>query len=192
MKYPIDITTEPANEPVTLDEAKEFFREDRDIEDVLIDNFVIAARKLLERHTGYHFIDTVLEMRLTDFEDVKIPRKPVKSGSVSIEYVDEDGATQTLATDKYNIHEADSPVEIEFLDDLPDLDEEEDTKYPVIITFTAGFGTSASNVPQQFRNVISLLAMLIWKREIPDKDFNPLNLGVVRMQINDRMVGRFK
>lgn len=193
MKYPLEISTPPATEPMTTAEAKTFFREDRSIEDSLIDQFVAAARKSLERHTGYHLIDTEYKMYLKDFEDVKIPKLPIKSGSVSIEYVDEAGTTQTLATSKYNVHEVDKPVEIEFLDDLPDLDDEE--KYSVIITFTAGYGASESDIPDDWKSVVGLIAMILWKRDIPedtDEDFNPLNLGVVRYNLQDYMIGRFK
>lgn len=195
MKYPLKISTAPATEPLTTAEAKTFFREDRSIEDGLIDQFVSAARKSLERHTGYHLIDTEYEMYLKDFEDVKIPKLPVKSGSVSIKYVDEAGTEQTLASSKYNVHEVDKPVEVEFLDDLPDLDEEEDTKYPVIITFTAGYGATEADIPEDWKSVVGLIAMILWKRDIPegsDEDFNPLNLGVVRYQLQDYMIGRFK
>lgn len=195
MKYPLNISTQPATEPLTIAEAKKFFREDRSIEDSLIDQFVSAARKSLERHTGYHLIDTEYEMYLKDFEDVKIPKLPVKSGSVSIKYVDETGTEQTLATSKYNVHEVDKPVEVEFLEDLPDLDEEEDTKYPVIITFTAGYGATEADVPDDWKGVVGLIAMVLWHRNTPKdnfENFNPLNLGVVRMQLQDYMIGRFK
>lgn len=193
MKYPLNISTKPATEPLTTAEAKIFFREDRSIEDALIDQFVAAARKSLERHTGYHLIDTEYEMYLKDFEDVKIPKLPVKIGSVSIEYVDETGTTQTLAASKYNVHEVDKPVQVEFLDGLPEL--RDDEKYPVIITFTAGYGDTEADVPEDWKSVVGLIAMILWNRDIPeeqDNDFNPLNLGVVRYQLQDYMIGRFK
>lgn len=200
MKYPLKISTAPTTEPLTTQEAKDFFREDRSVEDSLIDQFVVASRKALERHTGYHLVDTEFKMYLKDFIDVKLPKKPLKTGSVSIEYVDESSVAQTLSTDKYNVHEVDSPVEIEFLDNLPDLDEAEDTKYPVIITFTVGYGTATSGtkvtaIPGDWKSVVGLVALILWKRDIPQdsfEDFNPLNLGVVRFHLQDYMIGRFK
>lgn len=190
MKYPLKITTEPVNEPVVLSDVKEYFREDRSVEDSLIDRQIEAARRILERHTGYHLIDTVFKMYLKDFEDVKIPKKPLKSDSVSIEYVDEDGNTQTLSTDKYNVHEVESPASIEFLDNLPDLDDEEDTRYPVIITFTVGYGTSQSDVPADWKDAVSLMAFLIWQRD--GEDVNPLNYSLMNNYLQNYRIGRFK
>jgi len=195
MKYPLEISTEPATQPLTLQEAKDFMREDRDVEDSLIQQFVGAARKNLENHTGYVLIDTVFKLYLEDFSDIKLPKKPIKSGSVSIEYVDTTGAKQTLTASKYNVHEVDSPVQIEFLSNLPDLDNDE--KYPVIITFTAGYGAAESDIPDDWKSVIGLMTMILWNRDLPlqgDKviDFNPLNYGVIRAQLQGYMIGRFK
>ena len=197
MKYPIQITAAPGTEPISVQEAKDFFREDRNIEDQLISQFVSAARKALEKHTGHVLIDTEFKMHLQDFDDVKIPKRPVKDGSVSIEYVDTNGTIQTLDSSKYNVHKVDRPVEIEFLSDLPELDEREDTKYPVIISFTAGYGTTEDDIPNDWKGVVGLVAMILWQRDIPmqdesNNDFNPLNLGVVRMQLENYMIGRFK
>jgi len=190
MKYPLEITSPPSSEPLTVAELKDYFREDRSIEDSLIEQFGKAARKNIERVTGYRLVDTSYKMYLKDFEDVKIPKKPVKSGSVSIEYVDEAGTTQTLDTSKYNVHEVDSPVQIEFLSGLPILND--DDKYPVIISFTIGYGT-ASDVPEDWKSAIGLVAMIYWMRDIPqDQDFNPLQLGVVKSLLIDYSIGRFK
>lgn len=190
MKYPLTITTDPAEEPVTLSELKDFFREDRSVEDSLITQFGVAARKTVERFTGYRLVDTTYEMRLQDFEDVKIPKKPFKS-LTKIEYVDEDGVTQTLGSGKYNLHSFEEPASIEFLDNLPDLDEEEDTKFPVIITFVVGYG-GAADVPEDWKSAIGMVAMIYWLRDVPQEDFNPLNLGVVRSLLTDYRIGQFK
>lgn len=195
MKYPLEISTPPGVEPLTTAEAKAFFREDRSVEDTLIDQFVVAARKSLERHTGYHLVDTVFKMYLDDFIDVKIPKKPLKTGSVSIQYIDTAGVTQTLATSKYVVHEKESPVGIEFLSDLPDLSDEDGDKYPVIITFTCGYGTLVTDVPSDWKSIVGLVAMTYWLRNIPKdsfENFNPLNLGVVSSLIQDYRIGRFK
>lgn len=190
MKYPLKVITEPANDPVTVAEAKAFFREDRSVEDTLIEGFITAARKALETHTGYVMVDTTFEMRLQDFEDVKIPKRPFQS-LTKIEYVDDAGTTQTLGSDKYNLHSHDRPVEIEFLDNLPDLDDEEDTKYPVIITFVAGYGAQA-DVPEDWKMATRLVAMLMWLRDTEGSKVHPITNGVVQTYLQDYKIGRFK
>lgn len=194
MRYPLEISTEPTAEPLTTAEAKTFFREDRGVEDSLIDQFVGAARKVLERHTGYVLVDTVFDLHLEDFVDVKIPKKPFKAGSVTIYYDDTGGTEQTLATSNYAVHSEESPVSIEFLENLPDLDDADDNRYPVRVEFTAGYGAQ-TDVPDDWKSAVGLVAMYMWVRGIPedpDQDFNPLNLGVVQAYIIDYQIGRFK
>lgn len=188
MKYPLKITTPPSDSPITVSEAKSFFREDRSIEDTLIYQFIVSATSALERHTGYHLIDTEFEMYLSSFEDVFIPKKPFKAESVSIEYIDTAEATQTLATSKYDVYDQESPAKVEFGDDLPALSNE--AKYPVIITFTVGYGTNGGSVPEDWKSIISLVAMIYWERDV--KGENPLSYGVIRSMLQDYMVGRFK
>lgn len=194
MKYPIEISTAPTKEPVVLGELKEFFREDRSVEDMIIQQFGRAARISIEKHTGFHLIDTVFKMYLDDFEDFKIPKKPFKSGSLSIEYIDEDEATQTLSSSLYAVHGQESPVSVEFFSGLPKLSDADGDKYPVIVTFTVGYGSSSLDVPDNWKSIIGLLAMIYWKRKIPEKgeDYNPLNLSYVRSLIQSQMIGRFK
>lgn len=189
MKYPLEISTPPAEDPITLSEAKDLFREDRNVEDNLIYQFINAAQKSLERHTGYHLVDTVFKMYLDNFEDVKIPKKPFKSGSLSIEYVDEAGATQTLSASLYEVHEQESPVSVEFFSGLPKLSDADGDKYPVIITFTCGYGTGA-DVPYDWKSIVGLVAMTYWERNV--KSENPLSYGVVKSLLQDYRIGRFK
>lgn len=187
MKYPLKISTKPSDEPITIEEAKTFFREDRNIEDLLIYQFIVSATRALQRHTGYHLVDTVFKMYLGSFEDVKLPKRPLKAGSVSIEYIDTAEATQTLASSKYDVYEQESPVQIEFSGDLPKLG---DKKYPVIITFTVGYGATGAAVPMDWKSIISLVAMTYWERD--EEGRNPLSYGVVRSLLQDYMIGRFK
>lgn len=191
MKYPITPEISyPGTNPVTTSEAKVFFREDRSIEDALIDQFVGTARIDLEKETGYVLIESEFKMYLKDFEDIKIPKKPLKSDSVSIEYVDEAGTKQTLASAKYKVHEVDNPAEIEFLDDLPSLSDDE--RYPVIITFIVGYGTTESDVPDNWKTAVSVAAMIHWFRETEDVDINPVQNPLVQSSIKGHKIGRFK
>jgi uncharacterized phiE125 gp8 family phage protein len=184
VEFPVNIKTPPAGEPVTVSETKEFLREDRDVEDTLISAQIKAARIALERHTGWHLLPTVFEMSMKAFETVFIPKKPLKSGTVSISYLDENGDSQTLDSSKFIVHEEESPAEIEFLNDLPDL---YDTKFPITVTFTAGF----ESAPEDWKNLVKIITMFYWKRDIT-AGVNPLQLPMVRSLIQNNMVGRFK
>lgn len=188
MKYPLKISTKPSDEPITIEEAKTFFREDRNIEDLLIYQFIVSATKALQRHTGYHLVDTVFKMYLGSFEDVKLPKSPFKAGSATIEYIDTAEATQALTSSKYDVYDQESPAKVEFSDDLPKLSK--NAKYPVIITFTAGYGATGAAVPMDWKSIISLVAMTYWERD--EEGRNPLSYGVIRSLLQDYMIGRFK
>ena len=50
--YQVKIITDPAEEPITLLEAKEYLRVDNDAEDVLIAKLISGARISAERFTN--------------------------------------------------------------------------------------------------------------------------------------------
>lgn len=193
LEYPLQVITEAQTGSVSLSSAKDFFKEDRSVEDALIRSLVNASENTLKNFTGYDFIDTVYQMDLEGFVDFKVPKAPFKTGSMTIKYDDDTGTEQTLATNKYTIYEQEDPAEVEFEADLPAL--KSDKKFPVRVTFTIGYGAVQSSVPDEIQTAIKLLALIYWKRGIPEDErsnLNPLNIRVLKSLIGDRRIGRFK
>lgn len=85
-----------------------------------------------------------------------VPRPPL--GSVtSIQYIDDDGNTQTLATSKYRVDTASTPgrITVAYNETLPSIRE---VTGAVTITHTAGYGATYESVPIAIRHAIAMLA----------------------------------
>ena len=94
---------DPAAEPITRAEAKSHLRVEHTNDDDLIDVLISAATGYVEEFTGRQLVEATWKLTLDEFsETIRLPRPPLISVD-SIEYVDVDGATQTLTvmTDYY-------------------------------------------------------------------------------------------
>ncbi|MDR8390992.1 hypothetical protein NC796_07580 [Aliifodinibius sp. S!AR15-10] len=194
-QYPLEQTSTPVSASVSLSDAKDFFREDRTVEDSLITGLVDASEKVIEKQTGYNLIDTDYRMHLTSFENIKIPKKPYKSGSLTVKYDDTDGNEQTLSSTEYTVYKQENPVRIDFHgDNLPDLENADSNDYPVRVDFTIGYGTSESDVPERFKTSIKMIALILWKRDLPmtvDENLDPMQIKSIRTLISGLKIGRF-
>lgn len=179
MPFPLKRVSEPATEPVTLDDMKNYLRVDFPDDDALINGLISAARERAEDVTGRCLISQQWQFSFDRFPnhswhggyyhggynhglhrnsmfksdglEVTLPRGPVISVD-SITYKDQTGATQTLSPSAYNVDLLSQPARI-----VPVYN----TVWPlalhdtnsVTITFTAGYAT----VPNSFIHAIKLI-----------------------------------
>ena len=136
--------TDPTTLPVARADAKDHLRIEQDEIDFDsdLDELIYAAGKYVEDSIHHTLITTQYTAKWDCFpgDILKIPGWPIASVD-SIQYKDVDGATQTIrpAIDE----------------DWPDT--EADAIDAVTVTFTAGHGSAASDVPYQIRSMIKLL-----------------------------------
>ena len=96
------VTTEPTVEPVSLTEAKLHLRVDGSDDDVLITGLIQAARQFCENHEAKSYCVKTYTLKMDALKDVCLPYPPlIKVDSVT--YLDDDGDTQTLSTDVYDV-----------------------------------------------------------------------------------------
>lgn len=159
------ITSQPATEPLSTAEAKSHLRVDISDDDTLIDSYVKAARLLVERAVNRQLITATYRLKMDDFDDpryavdsrsIVIPRAPLQSVS-SIQYLDTDGSTQTLASSKYTVYTDSLPGRIVLNQSEVWPAVQQQTWNTVTITFVAGYGNAASDVPETLRSAIRLL-----------------------------------
>lgn len=152
----LERTSATGAEPVTASELKTFLRVTHTDHDSLIAALGAAARELIEEWTRRSLITQTwkvsLKNDLTAGEIYRLPRPKVIS-ITSVDYVDIDGVLQTgYATSNYHVVAGeDGGI---WFEDIPDTDT---VPEPIRITYTAGYGSNASDVPEALKSAIKIL-----------------------------------
>jgi len=153
-------------------------------DDALIQRIIKQARRYVEKFTRRSLITATYTLTLDDFprsEDRSIYLPVAPLGSVSsITDVDTDGNTQTLDSSKYRVDDKSVIARIteEYDQEWPDV---RDVINTVTITFTAGYGSSGSDVPEDLRGAIFLLLGHYYENReaaVVGTIVNTLSLGV--------------
>lgn len=154
--------TQPAVEPVTLSEAKAHLRVDGNDSDAEIVAMIRAAREWCEAYLDRTLIHTQWVMRFDRFPpdstaDIELPRPPVVSSgtatAVTVAYTLEDGTTAAYSTASFRVDRAATPgaVKTNYGQTWPPHRQDDNS---VSVTWWAGYGASANDVPQAVRNAI--------------------------------------
>jgi len=144
------IQKQPEDEPLTLEEVKEYLRVDTDSEDDLITSFIIAARRQVEARTYRPLITQswLLSLDFSEISDiVEINKFPLQTVD-SIKYFDIDGNIQTIDSSKYIVDKNSNPCRVQFTD-LPSTIKNQINAMQ--IKFTCGHGDLASDVPDDIK-----------------------------------------
>lgn len=151
----ISVTSAPAEEPITLTEAKAHLRVDGTTEDTLITSLITAARRRCEAFTRRKFVTQTVVLRRSRLGPaIMLPVAPVQS-ITSIVYLDTANASQTLAADQYRLDESVLPPRIvpSHLASWPATLSEPDC---VDVTLVVGYG-DASAVPEDIKTAIKMV-----------------------------------
>ena len=102
------VVTYPTFEPISRAEAKLHCRIDQNDEDHLIDGFIAAARRQVEKDTAKPPVNTVYDMTIERFPEerfIEVPRLPLASVG-SVKSFDEDDAETTFSSGDYRVDTA--------------------------------------------------------------------------------------
>jgi uncharacterized phiE125 gp8 family phage protein len=148
-------TVDAATEPLTLSEIKEWLRVTDTNEDALLVALGKAARQAVERETNRALITQTWELTLDSFPSDRSIELPIGRllSVTSVSYTDADGDEQTLASANYEVDTVSEPGRL-VLDADASWPETEPGINKVTITFTAGYGPDASDVPEDLRIAI--------------------------------------
>jgi uncharacterized phiE125 gp8 family phage protein len=152
----LKLSDPPTIEPVTLDEMKEHLHYSADDQDDRIESLIKAARGACEQETNRAIITQSWTLGLNSFPAViSVPLPPLQSVE-SIVYVDENGTSQTLDADQYQVDIDSEPGRIKPARncDWPSVDDE--SFLPVKVTFVCGYA-DAANVPDELKHAVKLL-----------------------------------
>ena len=165
-----ELDTAPSTEPVTLAEVKANSRIDISDDDTLITALITAARQWLENYYRITLIETTYKQRMDNFptnscngecdpsyknNSIELLEWPLLA-ITSIQYVDSDGATQTFNSSNYieEAHTRPCQVVLAYDTEWPDVRKWYNA---VTVTYTAGFGSLASDVPQAIKQACLML-----------------------------------
>ena len=154
----LQLVTAPTLEPVSVNEAKHHLRVSDSQEDQFIDTLIKAARELAEVETERSFLTTRWKQtfRCWPGSEIRLERPPLQS-VVSVAYVDENEASQTLTeTTHYVVDTTSTPGKIWRAADTSWPSVSTEAPHPIEITFDAGWSI-ASTVPQSIKQAILLL-----------------------------------
>jgi len=170
-------TVAPTVEPVTTAQMKRWLRIETSDENDDVDLAIAAARLAVEAWTNRSLVSATFTLKLDAFPparrpDVVDPRNPTISVvsraeilipvsplvSATIAYLREsDGNSTALGTSIYDVETDSLPgrILLAFDQTWPAIRR---TRHAVTVTFVAGYGTSAGDVPENARLAVQMLA----------------------------------
>lgn len=155
-------TVAPAAALISTADAKKHCRIDFDDDDAFVDILVQAATDYLDGYTGILgrcLINQTWLLKLTDWPASCCTRLPFPdvSAILSIKYYDGDDVQQTVDSDLYELAEDERGAFIRMRDAFSAPAVYSDRNSPIEITFVAGFGDTAADVPDAIIHAAALL-----------------------------------
>ncbi len=158
--------TDPAQEPVGLEEMKAHSRIDDVDNDAIISGLIVAARRWVETLTHRALITQTFVLKIDRFPGPVTTVIELPGGNTqtltSIAYLDDNGDSQTWAASNYIADLVSQPalIGLAWNIDWPSIREWE---LPVTITYSAGYGDDPGDVPEELRTAIKMLAAELYE-----------------------------
>lgn len=158
LPYSLSVSSEPAIEPVSVDEAKRNSDEDDNARDADFARWITEGRRMIEHNARRSLINQTLVMKFDEFPacDYIELQNPPLSSVTSIAYLDANGDSQTWASGNYEVDTARTPgvVHLAFDKAWPTT---RGIQNAVTITYVAGYGSTPADVPAEAKAAILLL-----------------------------------
>lgn len=152
----LEIVTVPAIEPVTVAEIREHGRIDDGVEESLIELYIGAARRTIEQRLRETLITTELRAHFDCFRSVfKLPSGPVQEVT-KVGYYDANDADTEFSDTKYQVELVSRPSRVAVKHGIT-IPTTYDRLLPAYVDYTAGYGDTAGDVPEDRRLLIRWL-----------------------------------
>jgi uncharacterized phiE125 gp8 family phage protein len=183
------LTTPPAVEPVALVDAKAHLRVTHSDDDAYISTLITSARRRIEARTGLRMI----AQSWSQFMDcwpggpiVDLRLSPVNAIADVITYGDNDAASP-IDPAHYFLDAASNPPRLIFRQGRVPPNPGRRAK-GIEIRLTAGFGATASSVPQDLRHAILLLVADLYAHRGDTDSMRPLPAAVLNVIADYRVM----
>lgn len=162
------LTTPPAIEPVSLDQAKRHLRVHHSDEDADIRRLIAAARRAVESRCDRALIEQTWTLYLDAFPAgrvIELPRPPGSpvAGDTTVKYYDSTNTLVTLSSGDYTVDAAAEPARL-VLDEDAAWPATYDRPAAVQIACICGYGEEASDVPDSLIAAVLLELTLLYER----------------------------
>lgn len=154
----IEVVTDNGDAPVTITDALRHCRALESDAD-LVWNYLRAATLSVEDYTGRSLTTKTFRLMSSDWPEGRIfelRRTPLVSITHVKYYASGDAALTTMSAAAYRAHTGRTPGAVEFLPDT-DLEGLESRLDAAQITFVAGYGSAAYQIPHQLRLAVLML-----------------------------------
>ena len=179
----LSLITPPAAPLLSISEAKEHLRVDTNTDDVLISAYVEAVNDMLDAkwgELGRALVTQTWAAKLNGFPygDIVLPIAPVQIVT-SIKYQDANDTEQTVASANYRLINRSEYAFIELASGAswPQTLNQTDV---VTITFDAGYGASAMDVPEGIRMAARLMVAHWYENReaVTEKSMAEMPMGI--------------
>jgi hypothetical protein len=185
---PVQLVTGPTDEPISLAEAKSHLRLDVAFDDVDVNRYIKAAREYVEGYLERAVLEQKWCLALEGFcgpralgvpawarqffdmsEPLKLPMGQLASTPTPVEsiiYIDDSGASVTLATSEYTVNNFSVPAEVKpaYGKVWPSTRPQWDA---VRVTYRVGWADTDS-VPEPIRQAMKLLISQMYEHRTPE------------------------
>ncbi|KKN27511.1 hypothetical protein LCGC14_0863950 [marine sediment metagenome] len=189
MPWSLTISSGPAVEPITTDEAREHLRISHTSENSLIDAYITAARLYVEAFTKRQLVTATWLLKLDRFpsREIVVPLPPLSSVT-SVAYVDENGDAQTWDSSLYQVDTNSEPGRIKPIEGETFPSTQSGTYATVTVTFVAGYGLAPA-VPERFKQAIKLMVAhwFEFREPVIDGRVMKVPMSVAALLNQDRM-----
>jgi hypothetical protein len=174
------LVTKATNNPVTLDDVKNFLKIDNSEEDVILCTFIEAAVSMAEKYTGIALMSQTRKLQLDWLPDgeytkrsladypypyqgaanripffaydnyIDLPYKPIQSVT-SVVFVGQNNATSTFNSSNYYVDTVGGRI---VLNTGASWNVDLRDRASVIVTYVCGFGSTSDSVPADIRMAI--------------------------------------
>lgn len=151
------LVTGPAQEPITIDDAKRHLRISQTQDDVTIRRMLQAAREAGEDYMNRGFFTQTWKFTLARWADqIALPRAAPLQSVTTVQYYDSNNALQTLSTSIYDVDTTSRPGRITRASNQswPALSADRHIGR-VVITYVVGF-TSVDLIPERWKQGIRI------------------------------------
>ena len=173
------VTTEPAIEPITVDELKLFARIDGSDEDTLLESFITSARLHIENYLNRSLIEQTITMKMDYWsgETIEIPRPPLIS-ITAVETLDESDTATVYSSSNYFLNTQSEPGLLILKNGVTPPQNTTRFYGGYQIRYKAGYGATAASVPKSSRDALKQWATSMYENRAvgsePPDEVKPL------------------